>query len=175
MNAQMLEWVSRILLARRLLAEVQTMLKAQLRSKMLRVHESWRDVEDILTGDFFGTLDYLPRQPFLVDLICRIGEFSQAPTRIPLAGVDWQSVQLLFWPLTKTDDESAEPDVVLVSNQWVIVIEVKLHSDLGSRQPWREYVVGQEIARLQNISPEAVYYVAVSPDSLDNRVNIRTC
>lgn len=41
------------------------MLKAQLRSKIGLLGSDWQDIEDILTGDYFGALDYLPRQPFL--------------------------------------------------------------------------------------------------------------
>lgn len=39
------------------------MLKAQLRSKIYALASEWQEMEDILTGDFFGALDYPPRQP----------------------------------------------------------------------------------------------------------------
>ena len=40
------------------------MLNTQLHSKLnLSYLNRWQDCEDILTGDFFGILDYLPRQP----------------------------------------------------------------------------------------------------------------
>ena len=41
------------------------MLKAQLKSKIFQLSSKWRENEDILTGDFFGVLDYLPRNPYL--------------------------------------------------------------------------------------------------------------
>jgi len=45
-------------------------LKTQLHSKLnLSNLCRWRDSEDILTGDFFGVLDYLPRQPYLQDFL----------------------------------------------------------------------------------------------------------
>ncbi len=37
------------------------MLKAELRAKMFQLDPDWAKVEDILTGDLFGALDYLPR------------------------------------------------------------------------------------------------------------------
>ena len=44
------------------------MLKTQLHSKLNLSHlRRWQDSEDILTSDFFGVLDYLPRQPYLRD------------------------------------------------------------------------------------------------------------
>jgi hypothetical protein len=44
---------------------VASMLKAQLRSKIGALGPDGQDIEDILTGDFFGALDHLPRKPYL--------------------------------------------------------------------------------------------------------------
>lgn len=135
------------------------MLKAQLRSKMFQLTPGWRDIEDILTGDFFGALDYLPRYPFLADFLSRICNRNGGTKPIVLKGVDWDGVEFLFWPFKHAEDESAEPDLVLISNRWVLVIEVKLESRLGHRQPWREYLVGKEIAASRNLSFDSVYYL----------------
>ena len=48
------------------------MLKAELRAKMFQLDPGWASVEDILTGDFFGALDYLPRVPFLSRFLERV-------------------------------------------------------------------------------------------------------
>lgn len=143
------------------------MLKAQLKSKMFQVTWSWRDIEDILTGDFFGTLDYLPRSPYLRDFVSYIGSLNPDVQTPPVEGVDWDNLELMFWPLLYTDDENAEPDIVLISNKWVLVIEVKLNSGLGNDQPWREYIVGRQIAEDNAIPQNSVYYLVAARNRTD--------
>jgi len=65
------------------------------------------------------------------------------------------------------ENEAAEPDLVLISNLWVLVVEVKLDSGLGKRQPWREYLIGKQIARDRNLRPDSVRYLVVSRSRLD--------
>ncbi len=143
------------------------MLKAQLRSKIGALGSEWQDIEDILTGDFFGTLDYLPRQPFLRSFIEWIADFNPDATQPPGEAVDWEAIEFIFWPMITGRDESAEPDVVIVSNRWVIVVEVKLDSGLGADQPWREYCVGREIAQDRGLSEDSVFYLLVSRHRLN--------
>ncbi len=138
------------------------MLKAQLRSKISQLAPQWRDIEDILTGDYFGTLDYLPRQPFLPAFLRWVADLNLSVEPPAMQDVDWDGVEMLFWPMRYGEQENAEPDIVLVSNRWVIVIEVKLDSGLGHRQPWREYVVGKEIATERGLPPDSVYYLVVA-------------
>lgn len=135
------------------------MLKAQLKSKIFQLDSKWRDIEDILTGDFFGILDYLPRKPYLSDFLsylCKLNSTVQTPD---ILGVDWKKIEFIFWPMTYAEDENTEPDLVLVSNKWVLVIEVKLESGLGDTQPWREYTVGQSIAKEYHLPKKSVYYL----------------
>ena len=134
---------------------------------MFQVDPSWRSIEDVLTGDFFGALDYLPRIPYLVDALQNIQAHNPSSAPIPTEGVEWDNIEFEFWPMTYGEDEAAEPDVLIVSNRWLLVVEVKLHSGLGRRQPWREFVVGQEIASSRGLPPDAVYYIVVSPERLD--------
>lgn len=124
------------------------MLKAQLRSKMFQLdrgpsaglHEvtpsgryhAWWDVEDILTSDFFGVLDYLPRKPFLACFIAYVASLNPDVQTPVIDEIDWDSSHLLFWPHIHTQEENTEPDVVIVTDKWVLVIEVKLDSGLGS-------------------------------------------
>lgn len=71
------------------------MLKAQLGSKIHALNPKWRNMEDILTGDFFGALDYLPRVPYLCEFISHIGSLN-TPVRAPaVTDVDWNGVTLL--------------------------------------------------------------------------------
>jgi hypothetical protein len=82
--------------------------------------------------------------------------------RFELDRVDWEDVEMVFWPRCAEQDGLTEPDLVLASNRWVIVVEVKLGSGFGKNQPWREYELGQQIAKNR-----AVYYVIVSRAKLD--------
>jgi len=143
------------------------MLKTQLHSKLHQLTSDWRGIEDILTGDFFGILDYLPREPYLHNFISYIGTLNSAVETPASDGVDWAGVKLMFWPHTYTDEENAEPDIVILSNKWVLVIEVKLQSGLGKTQPWREYVVGCRMAEENGMSCDHVYYLLIARNRLD--------
>ena len=127
------------------------MLKAELRAKMFQLDPGWASVEDILTGDFFGALDYLPRVPFLSRFLERVVALNETPRSPELSEVDWSKVTLLFWPRVQLGEEQVEPDVVIVSDRWTIVIEVKLDSGLGVHQPWREYQAGLSIAHRHGV------------------------
>lgn len=120
-----------------------------------------------MTGDFFGTLDYLPRKLFFRDFITYIVSLNSEVKTPCLDDVDWDNAEILFWPRTYTDEENAEPDVVIVTNKWLLVVEVKLMSGLGDTQPWREYVIGRKIAADYSISLDAVYYLIVARKRLD--------
>lgn len=143
------------------------MLKVQLRSKIAALGSKWQDIEDILTGDFFGVLDYLPRRPFLagfLEWVAKLNESAKQPQR---EDVNWDTVKFHFWPMVKGKDETAEPDVVIISDRWVLVVEVKLDSDLGHNQPWREFCVGREIARDRGLPEDSVFYLLVARQRLD--------
>ena len=68
---------------------------------------------------------------------------------------------MLFWQRCPGNDGSTEPDVVLASNRWVIVVEVKLGSGFGESQPWREFQVGQGWHTSRGLSGPS-HYVIVS-------------
>jgi len=149
------------------------MLKAQIAGKISQLDPGWREIEDLLTGDFFGVLDYLPREPFLRAFVSSLHPMDRGGTRVPLDGVDWEGVEVLFWRMTHAGDETAEPDVIIVSNRWVLVIEVKLASELGPEQPWREYCVGKAIAEDRGLPPGSVYYLLVARRRLSIRATFR--
>ena len=74
------------------------MLKIQLHSKLNLSHPCrWQDSEDILTGDFFGALDYLPRQPYFHDFLQDVECLNERRGLLELDRVDWDSVEMLFW------------------------------------------------------------------------------
>jgi len=50
----------------------------------------------------------------------------------------------------------------LVSNRWVIVVEAKLGSGFGETQPWREYLVGKQIAENRGLPGDSVHYLVVT-------------
>lgn len=143
------------------------MLKVQLKSKIFQLGSKWRENEDILTGDFFGVLDYLPRNPYLCKFISYITFLNPNVQTPSTDGVDWDNTKIRFWPRTSADEEDAEPDIVIVSNKWILVIEVKLQSDFGDTQPWREYVVGCKIAQEHSIPVDSVYYLVLARKRLD--------
>jgi hypothetical protein len=90
---------------------------------------------------------------------CNAGFDIQQP---PREGVDWDAAEVIFWPLLRSEHESAEPDVVIVTNRWVLVVEVKLDSGLGIDQAWREYCVGRELARNRGLLDDSVFYLLVA-------------
>ena len=143
------------------------MLKAQLKSKIFQITPAWRDIEDILTSDFFGTLDYLPRNPYLRDFISYVASLNPDVKTTPIDDIDWDSLKLIFWPRIYTDEENAEPDIVLISNKWILVVEVKLKSGLSGSQLWREYIVGRKIAEDNAVSQDSVYCIVVARNRLD--------
>lgn len=142
------------------------MLKTQLHSKIFQLDPAWRGIEDLLTGDFFGALDYLPRLPFLQDFTRQVLDWNPGIPFPPLDSTDWDETRLLFWPYKDAGDENAEPDLIILSPQWLIVVEVKLDSGLGPRQLWREYRVGRDIAIEQNIPLENVYVLLLTKNRI---------
>ena len=104
------------------------MLKAELRSKMFQVDSEWARVEDIFTGDFFGALDYLPREIHLASFVRAIAELNDGAMLPDLSRTDWNSVEMIFWPRESVDGQQVEPDVIIVSNAWLIIVEPLLRT-----------------------------------------------
>ena len=145
------------------------MLKTQIHSKLNLSHlRRWQDSEDILTSDFFGVLDYLPREPYLRDFLESVEHLNERGVgRFELDRVDWENVEVLFWPTCPGHDDSTEPDLILASNQWIIVVEVKLGSGFGQDQSWREYLLGKQIADNRGLTPDAVHYLIITRAKLN--------
>ena len=77
------------------------MLKVQLGSKIPQLSPQWRGIEDILTGDFFGALDYLPRDPFFSDFLQSVIAANEPQQSPEIEHITWSDVEFLFWPMTK--------------------------------------------------------------------------
>ncbi len=129
------------------------MLLAQLHHK---VPSEFEGMEDVLTSSVFGLFKYLP------DEIAHayLAEWAT----IPLLG---GSLQIDLWPRYPTplgfrrprdmadEDEDApsrgdtEPDVLITTNEWVILVEAKYRSALDHQfdQLGREFAVGHKLAR----------------------------
>lgn len=144
------------------------MFKAQLKSKLpsfIDIDEQgharktpWWQLEDLLTSEFWGVLDYLPRRPYLRDFIQHARNLnSNIRIDLELSDKEWDEVELLFWPRWTVSENPTEPDVVVISSRWIIVVEVKLHSGLRGDQIRRELLVGVAIARERNIPIQSVY------------------
>lgn len=147
------------------------MLKLQVGSKIAALFpdSDWKKAEDLLTADFFGALDYLPRSTYCQDFLMKL-IVGKSRIEVPMDDVEWDNVEFRFWPRLNCDREITEPDVLLVSNRWVIVIEAKLEAGWsGKGQPRREYRVGCDVATQQNVPQDHVFYLLVSKHALDIR------
>lgn len=102
-------------------------MKAELHNKISSTGSNLNDrLEDQLTGDVFGTLTYLPFEEGLLKILLRTQEIKDIS--IYLDNMNWQNTKIIFWK--KFDD--GEPDVLLVSEKTVILIEIKYKSGLSS-------------------------------------------
>ena len=129
------------------------MLLAQLHRK---VPSEFEGMEDVLTSCVFGLFKYLPRELG--------GSFLAEWAAIPsLEG----SLLVEVWPryptppgfrrpgvLAEEDEDPAtrgdtEPDVLITSREWVILVEAKYRSALDEHfdQLGREFAVGHQLAR----------------------------
>jgi len=143
------------------------MLKTQIGSKISQLAPEWRSIEDVLTGDFFGVLDYLPRRPYLRDFFAWVSRLNESTDSPCLTNVDWAKVEILFWPKAPEADDHTEPDLVIVSNRWVVVVEAKLNSTFGWRQPQREFAMGIALAGARGLPATAVYYLVIARSRLN--------
>lgn len=133
-------------------------------------------LEDILTSDVFGLMEYFPYdlllQPFLQQVMLRNPEShflvpAVEPTHIHF----WKS---MIWPdsLPNLDRDSIEPDVLIEWHNVLFMVEAKFISPTDPEELLREYLLGLAEAgseRLfllllidKNLSPPAIPYEGVS-------------
>lgn len=102
-------------------------MKAELHNKISSTGSNLNDrLEDQLTGDVFGTLTYIPFEKGLLKLLLSTKEIKDISTFIN--NLNWQNTKIIFWKRF----EGCEPDILLVSESTVILIEVKYKSGLSS-------------------------------------------
>ncbi len=131
------------------------MLLAQLHRK---VPSEFEGMEDVLTSNTFGLFRYLPTQ-----LACELlAEFADIP-------LPQDPPNLKLWPRYPTppgfrgliDTAKAEvsikrgdtePDVVITTEDWLILVEAKYRSPLDDAydQLGREFVIGYQLAQVEN-------------------------
>ena len=108
--------------------------------------------EDLLTSDVFGSLKYLPRNPYLNVVLNAIAERNPHSVHfkkvIEKLGSKVESFNFHFWPSYPTPTgfsaTRTEPDVQISDSEILIFIEAKLHSTFGELQIERELSVGLE-------------------------------
>lgn len=108
--------------------------------------------EDLLTSDLFGALKYLPRNPYLNEVLNAIAERNPHSVHfkkvVENLGSKIESFNFHFWPSYPTptgfSSTITEPDVQISGSDILIFIESKLHSTFGEYQIERELAVGLE-------------------------------
>jgi len=106
--------------------------------------------EDILTADVFGAIKYLPRRPYLQQVLQRVAvnnphstAFEKCLSQLPFCEDDFT---FRFWPNyptpTALDGQRTEPDVEIETSQMRIFVEAKLHSGFGDSQILRQLLIG---------------------------------
>ncbi len=109
------------------------MLAAQLRGKLTRQEE---DLEDLLTSNVFGSIQYVPKEKGLIPLLSAAEDSNGSNPLKKLPNIS--DVKYEFWP--NLDDEngnSREPDVLIhitheTGQRTVILVEAKYKSGKSS-------------------------------------------
>ncbi|NNF44127.1 MAG: hypothetical protein HKN62_14000 [Phycisphaerales bacterium] len=139
---------------RRKLSNLETLQPSELTADQLR--SLLRETkEDLLTADVFGGLKYLPRTPYLTGFLEEIASSNPTATSFHQhvdelkAGLD--DLQFVFWPSYATpagiNGAMTEPDVALIGDDALLLIEAKLYSGFGALQVERELAVAIAEAR----------------------------
>ncbi len=125
-----------------LLAELHGKLsRGLLHRESAKSNPNHEESEDILTSNVFGFLKYADRKTYLKQFLQRV--------ELKLGNEDLSQVEFQFWP---TYPDGTEPDVVLISDQYYILIEAKKNAGFGSgeddmsHQLAREYREGKKAA-----------------------------
>ncbi len=111
-------------------------------------------MEDLLTSDIFGCMQYLPARKVLVPFLRAASSFHGNVLSISESPVN---VRYLFWPWLESEGcRPCEPDVLLVieteeHNIHLIVIEAKYYSGLSSEEDERPEPNDQLARELDNL------------------------
>lgn len=102
--------------------------------------------EDFLTSAVFGFFKYSDRNIYLRNYLTTLG-IQDSP----------DDVTFSFW---ESFPDGTEPDLILSSEQHIILIETKYHAGLGEGQAEREVTVGKSMAH--QVSKNFLYVLVTS-------------
>ena len=106
--------------------------------------------EDLLTADVFGAIKYLPRIPYLQEVLRSIAENNPQAKKyrnhINFLSEYIETLKFVFWPSYPTPvglpGSTTEPDLEISDTNILLFFEAKLHSGFGEFQIERELAVG---------------------------------
>ncbi|WP_010632471.1 hypothetical protein [Sporolactobacillus vineae] len=137
---------------------------AEIHNKISQTNSNHSErLEDNLTGDFFGTLRYLPFERGL-NYVLSTAQFNEENANIHwhkfINSLHGYPFNFQFWKRIQND----EIDLLLTSERAVIGIEVKLDSMLSSEDEDTEkptdYIESKnQLARYSKIAPNGYYHL----------------
>lgn len=164
------------------------MLIAEIRRKLLDVDDLGEDdggvtdqvrqllastKEDLLTADVFGALKYLPRHPYLTNVLgtiaARNGQSKTFARWLEGLAIEADHLKFSFWPTYPNpaglDGYRTEPDVEIANSRSLLFFEAKLYSGFGLGQIERQLLIGLEQARGREF-----FLVLVTPGTRPPRI-----
>ncbi|MCL1904316.1 MAG: hypothetical protein FWF94_07855 [Oscillospiraceae bacterium] len=119
---------------------------AEINGKISRTGSNLSDrLEDQLTGNFFGSLRYLPFEHGIKTILQNSVYPKSTLDCLPSHLYEWHN-RILFWE----SFERTEPDVIIELDDVVILIEVKLHSGLSSDDNPDEILLQSDEQKLES-------------------------
>jgi hypothetical protein len=91
--------------------------------------------EDILTSNVFSFLKYSDREIFLFQFLRLVG--------LEISKEEALKTEFYFWPSFSTD--RTQPDVVIISGSYYLLIEAKYHSGFGQETVFKKHQLEREI------------------------------
>jgi hypothetical protein len=98
----------------------------EIRNKKPRNYHSFVSSEDILTSTIFGSLRYFNNQSILINFLNKSSDLNSN-----LKIENDQNFKINFWENRFTEKNYCQPDLILSSNDYEIIIECKYRSSLS--------------------------------------------
>ena len=117
-------------------------------------NSSYTRSEDVLTGTVFGNLRYFSNHKLLENFLNQSTDLSNEPLALSLN----ENYDLYFWERYRTLDSGKlnEPDLVLLDNENVVIIECKYFSSLEEKDDNNKDKYDNQLLRYSKIIEE--YY-----------------
>lgn len=135
---------------------------AELHNKIGENTISYEKSEDELTGNFFGSLRYMPFNKGMKEIITKTIYPDNLADFIKCVNLEEWSSCIKFWPRYEEDNKRTEMDVVIDLGEVILGIEVKYHSGLSSDDDINE--IQQEADSCNQISREVKLLDKVGAD-----------